>query len=221
MALNATEAAGKMIKLLDFLAHHFRPAGNYFVQQKNENQIEKALAGCLQFPGQNRERIKMNRKARRELDVLNRKIGWVPDSLPRIFLADTVELEIAEALAARDNLLFAEKQHCDEALALLTEFQVLPLAGKNPFYLSAGESKLIWLLTQLAKQPEYLIIGNLSLNLSRSRIEQLLEYFEKLPTNVHGQLSIILGLSRSFSQDNLLKKITQRKWKLTEKWIEV
>lgn len=209
-----------MKNLLDFLEKYFLPKGNYFVQQTKSCQIDETLFAFLHFPG-NRGTEKLSRKARRQLDALFKKIGWVPDLVSMFFLNDTVEQEIADAVAARNNLLFAEKAHFNEAMEMMTEFNLLNLIGKNPFYLSAGESKLVWLLTQIAKQPEFLVIGNLLVSLSRQRVEQLLCYFEKFQSKTARQTSIIVGHDQTLNEAKLASKITPAKWKFTNKWIEI
>jgi len=63
-----------------------------------------------------------------------KKLGWVPNKLPAAFFADSVELEIADACAAREGLLQFKKLHLDYAREILARLNLLYIIQRNPYF---------------------------------------------------------------------------------------
>jgi len=102
-------------------------------------------------------------------------------------------MEIAEADAARQKQIQSEEQNLEASRLLLVQFDLLYLAQRNPYFLSEGESKLIWFLTQWAKKPSYFIIGYLPLSLSKKRTNEVVNFLKQAADNDHNKSTIILG----------------------------
>lgn len=148
------------------------------------------------------------------MPAIGRRIGWAPNASVGTFLNETVELEIADAIAARDNYATSASGFLPDALVLLQRFDMASLAQQNPFFLSEGETKLLWLLTQWVKQPEFFIIGYLPANLSQHRIAQVVEFLleangqsEKAPTCVLGFMPDSTEWRQPLSASGIWKKV--------------
>lgn len=179
--------------MLEWLNQNFPIGKNYLVCQNDKEQINNFLMKQLVAPFQTGRKHNLWGVAARELPQIGRQLGWVPNKIPAIFLAETVENEIADALAAANDYLHPIAEHLEAARILLNRFDLLHLAQRNPLFLSEGETKIIWFLTQWVKQPTYLIIGYLPAGLSKQRIKDVLNFLgEEKQTNENSPV-VIMG----------------------------
>jgi ABC-type molybdenum transport system ATPase subunit/photorepair protein PhrA len=177
----------------EWLQKKFPHGYNYFVAQQDAEQINQYMSRRLFLPTYDRSKQSLWGESARNLSAMGSKIGWVPNKLLAAFLAETVEMEIAEACAASEGLLQSKKKHVDYARELLAQLNLLQVAQKNPYTLSEGEVKLLWFITQWVKQPEYLIIGHLPSSLSIRRTHELLDFIWTSINNSKINKTIILG----------------------------
>ncbi|MDZ7264396.1 MAG: hypothetical protein ONB16_07415 [candidate division KSB1 bacterium] len=158
------------------ISHNFPATHHYLICQADAEQINLHLMQKLVQPFHKGRKHSLWSATARQLPDLGRQIGWVPNKLPGTFLSETVVMEIADAYAAPRNSLKALPEHIRRAEDLLQRLQLSELAQRNPFSLSEGETKLVWLLTQWAKKPDYLIIGYLPTSLSPPNISRVLDF---------------------------------------------
>lgn len=203
--------------MIDWFYRNFPAGKNYLVCQTESEQINSFLMQRLVAPFQAGRKHNLWGKLAKGLPLIGRKIGWVPNKLPVTFLNETVELEIADADAARQNLLKPEKENVECARELLQILKLTELAPCNPFFLSEGETKMIWLLTQWAKQPEYLIIGYLPSSLSARSTRNMIQFFleQKMKNDSHPV--IILGYLAD-QTDWCRELLSHEDWIVTKQW---
>lgn len=185
--------------MIERLYQNFPATAHYLLCQTEAEQLNSHLMQRLVLPFQKGRKHSLWSAAARQLPDLGRRIGWVPNKLPGTFLSETVVMEIADACAAQDNCLKAHSQHVCIAEDLLQRLKLSELALRNPFSLSEGETKLIWLLTQYAKRPDYLIIGYLPTSLSAPNIRRVLHFFIDPPGALSQPPIIILGYLKNHS----------------------
>lgn len=162
--------------MLDGLKAHFHRPFHYLVRQQIPQEIDAIIRANLYERSPEGTRKELWGKASQELPVWGRQIGWVPEQFPLFFMSESVELEIAESLAGKHGRVIANKDERKLAHLLLDRFGLLELADRNPFFLSEGESRMVGLLSQWAKFPQFLIIGNLPLNLSPKKLQVALDF---------------------------------------------
>lgn len=179
--------------MIERICRNFPAPAHYLICQTDAEQMNSHLMQQLVQPFQKGRKHSLWSTAARQLPELGRHIGWVPNKLPGTFLSETVVMEIADACAAQHNSLTAQPEHVRLAEDLLQRLQLSELAWRNPFSLSEGETKLVWLLTQWAKGPEYLIIGYLPTSLSAPNIRRVLQFFMEPPSSSPQMPVIILG----------------------------
>ncbi|MCI0496120.1 hypothetical protein L0Z72_14030 [candidate division KSB1 bacterium] len=207
--------------MLNQLRTHFPEGRHYLVFQRHEDEInsyfEQALYTRFQFLHKN----ELWSKASEQLPHWGRLIGWVPDHFQLLFLSESVEMEIAEAIALKKNQFTVGLAEIEAANLLLTKLKIAHLAKRNPFFLSQGETKMLWLLCQWAKFPEHLIIGNLPAHLSQQRLPLVFDFLtasDQLAQELgfHGP-TIILGCEHSQHEcySPLLEHIT---WEVRDQW---
>lgn len=147
--------------MLNFLEKNFPSNKHYLVKLTRQDQIDSFLLKNFYQKTQ----IKYNKGSRGEIiqtiSIIGKKFGWVSDHIPIRFFGDTVISEIAEAFANSNNRMLPSDDEIKYTRYLLQFLNITYLELKNPFFLSRGETKLIWLLTQWAKAPQFLVIGNL------------------------------------------------------------
>ena len=206
--------------MINWLYKHFPPDKNYLVRQTDNGQINSSLNRCLVELFQSGPKHNIWGKNSEFLSEIGKNIGWVPDKIPATFLSDTAEEEIADVFAQKDGFFKPESKHFMQADEILSQFKIEALAKRNPFFLSEGETKILWLVTQVAKQPKYLIIGNLPLNLSPNRTQIILDYL--MNTLLNDELSpiIILGYQQQHLEwcDSILKNDA---WEKKQIWPEI
>ena len=206
--------------MIDWFHTYFPVGRNYLVCQNNREQINSNLWERLVFPLQSRHKHNLWGEFAKELPLIAKKIGWVPNKIPATFLCESVEYEIADACAAQENYFQSNDEHLLIARKILKQLKLIELADRNPFFLSEGETKLIWFLTQWVKQPEYLIIGHLPSCLSKSRINNLLDFIDEQKNNLEYHPTIILGYV-VHSQDWCASLFNHEKWKVISNWPEL
>lgn len=179
--------------MIEWLYQNFPVGKNYLVAQNHKEEINSFLMEQLVTPFQTGRKHNLWGEAAEKLSQLGQKLGWVPNQLPAIFLTETVENEIADALAAAERYLQPNQDHFATAKNLLIRLNLLNLKQQNPIFLSEGETKIIWFLTQWVKNPRYLVIGYLPSSLSKQKIEDILNFLQaERITSTHDTV-IILG----------------------------
>jgi hypothetical protein len=150
---------------------------NYLIEVSEPDLLDNILIGDLHYPhiGGVQNDYLWGKKGK-WLSLIGQKLGWVPNQLPVTFFAETVLEEIAHSFVNSQNKLESSEIELNNARILLEQLQIAHLAGQNPFFLSAGESRLVWFLTQWAKQPSILVSGYLPTNLSPGRLLNLLNF---------------------------------------------
>lgn len=186
--------------MINWLHRHFPAGKNYLVSQTEKEQINSLLTARLVTPLQQGRKHNLWGKVAEKLPFIGKKLGWVPNRIPGTFLTSTVELEIADALAAAASLVMPLDRHLELAAKLLDKLDLSYLSGQNPLSLSQGETKLTWLLTQWVKQPEYLIIGYLPTSLSSRRVQLVLDFIHDSSQQTRSNLTIILGFQRDHTK---------------------
>lgn len=183
--------------MIDWLDKNFSPGTNYLVCQTHAEQINQLLSDHLIVPfQQGRKHILWGQVAER-LPLVGTRLGWVPNKLGLSFLNESVELELADAYACRENIFQVEERHYRQADELLHRFKLIDLKDQNPFSLSEGETKLLWFLTQWIKQPEFLVVGYLPTSLSQQRITFIVDFFiQTLDARIQHPI-IVLGYHSS------------------------
>jgi ABC-type molybdenum transport system ATPase subunit/photorepair protein PhrA len=179
--------------MIAWLHQNFPIGKNYLVCQNHNDQINSFLAERLVAPFQSGRKHNLWGEAAKKLPLIGKQLGWIPNSLPAIFLSETVEQEIADAIATTENLLQPQPRHFDIARNMLSRFNLLNLAQQNPLHLSEGETKILWFLTQWLKKPEYLIIGYLPAGLSKRSIKDVINFLAEEQLSTNNTPTIILG----------------------------
>ncbi|MBN1155614.1 hypothetical protein JXB12_11920 [candidate division KSB1 bacterium] len=139
----------------------------------------------------------------RVTSLYGQRIGWVPNRFEFIFFSDSVVGEVAESLSHRHNSLKTDEQHFNQAKELIERLRIGHLRDANPAFLSEGETKLLWFLTQYAKSPEFMIIPRLTAGLSVMRVNTLIDFIldsDRLDSPSNGRSpKYVIGLSSSDS----------------------
>ncbi len=107
-----------------------------------------------------------NRSISMDYSEAHSTVGWVFQLEQPIFLTTSVQDEIATSFCALNNSLKVTGEAKRKALELLTYFNLMYVAERNPFILSQGETKIVWLICQWIKASSYLVISNLQADLS-------------------------------------------------------
>jgi len=186
--------------MIELLRENFPRPNHYLVKQKDTEEINRFMGKYLLQPFQKGRKHNLWGRAAKDLPGIGRKIGWVTNTMVATFLNETVELEIADACAAKNNLIQPTSEHLFIARTLLQRFEMNHLAQQNPFHLSEGEAKLLWLFTQWVKSPEFLIIGYLPSNLSKQRITQVVEFLLNKKEGTEVSPTCVLGFQKDTSQ---------------------
>ncbi len=186
--------------MLELLRKNFTGSQHYLISQTDAEEINRFVGKSLLQPFEQRRRQGLWGAAAKKLPEMGRKIGWVPNAMVATFLNGTAELEIADSCAAADNLAQPRAKHLQIARTLMHKFNMNHLANQNPFLLSEGEAKLLWFLTQWVKRPEYLIVGYLPTNLSRRRIERLIEFLLRKTEGTGYCPTLVMGYLNESSQ---------------------
>jgi ABC-type molybdenum transport system ATPase subunit/photorepair protein PhrA len=183
--------------MMAWLGENFPAGKNYLVGQNHKEQINSFLIERMVVPFQSGRKHRLWGIEAERLHQIGRKLGWVPNKIPGTFLSDTVENEIADAAAAAENYMQPLHQHLDIARNLLSRLNLLHLAQSHPLFLSEGETKILWFLTQWVKKMSYLIIGYLPSSLSISKVSELVNFMLEENGRLDSQPVIILGYEPS------------------------
>ncbi|MBL7095729.1 hypothetical protein ISS22_17405 [candidate division KSB1 bacterium] len=201
--------------MIEWLQKSFPHGSNYLIEQEDAEQINNCMSRQLVLPAYVGRKQSLWGEAAQNLSAIGNKIGWVPNKLQAAFFADSVEMEIADACAAREGLLQSNKNHVDQTREILAKFNFLHFAQRNPYFLSEGETKLLWFLTQWVKQPEYLIIGHLPSSLSKNRTDEVVNFILKSGTNLESNTTIILGFV-VHQKDWFSELLKNSKWEISQ-----
>ena len=161
--------------IIDYLTSHLLAGSNYLVAEQNRGEIDQFLLKELYGDEKDSSRHGIWSERARSVSEIGKRIGWVPTNIPLVFFTDNVLEEIATASAVRRNEITARSEDYDIARVLLQHVDLLPLAQRQPHFLSEGETKIVWFLCQWAKAPEYLIVGDLPAAFSENRTAILVD----------------------------------------------
>jgi len=200
--------------MIQWLHENFPNGSNFLIEQNDAEQINTCLSRELVLPSYIGRKQNLWGEAARHLSEIGKKIGWVPNKIVTTFFTDSVEMEIADAYAAREGLLQSNKQHLEQSRKILAHFNFLHFAQRNPYFLSEGESKLLCFLIQWVKQPEYLIIGHLPSSLSKKRTDEVVNFIQELNVNFESRITIILGFV-AHQKDWFNVLLNDSKWKIS------
>ncbi|MBN2414346.1 hypothetical protein JXO52_00815 [bacterium] len=162
--------------MIDLLRDLFPDGSGYVLEQREPDEIDRCCRLHLYEPSRSAARHRQWAPEAGDVSILGSRIGWVPESLPPVFFTETVEMEVAVYCAAAAARAGAGEQERIRAGMLLARMGLAHLAERQPYALSDGETKLIWFLCQLAKQPEYLIAGNPARGLSEASLQRLIGF---------------------------------------------
>jgi len=179
--------------MMAWLTQNFPIGKNYLVAQQHKEQINTLLMEHLVAPFQAGRKHNLWGELAEQLPQIGKRLGWVPTKIPALFLTDTVENEIADAAATAENLLQPSGRHFEIANFLLNRLNLMYLAQRHPLFLSDGETKIVWLLTQWVKQPDYLVIGYLPSSLFASKVNELIKFMLEETSRMPSHPVIILG----------------------------
>lgn len=205
--------------MIEWLGQNFPIGKNYLVCQRDKEQINSFLMERLVAPFQTGRKHNLWGEVAKKLPQIGQQLGWVPNKLPGIFLTEKVENEIADAMAVTNNYLQPVPEHIDKARQLLKRFDLINLASRNPSFLSEGETRIVWLLTQWVKRPIYFIIGYLPPGLSRQRIKDVINFLDEETKNSDDTPAIILGYQPDQS-DWCASLFSNEKWQTIPNWQE-
>jgi len=202
--------------MIGWLRNNFPVGHHYLVQQEQKEQINAILTEQLVSPFQSGRKHNLWGAAAKKLPLIGKKLGWVPNKIPATFLNGTVEAEIADAVGAAENYFEPLPRHFQLAQQLLSRFDLSHLAAQNPLFLSEGETKILWFLTQWVKKPEYLVIGYLPAALSTYRITEMVNFIidqeSNSPTLVLGFQPDDAGWYAPLLSHSDWKIISERSW---------
>ena len=85
--------------MIEWLNQNFPVGKNYLVCQNDKEQINSLLMERLVAPFQTGRKHNLWGEAAEKLPQIGKRLGWVPNKLPAIFLTETVENEIDEELS--------------------------------------------------------------------------------------------------------------------------
>lgn len=179
--------------MIAWLTQNFDIGGNYLVAQQHSEQLNTLLAEQLVAPFHVGRKHNLWGVLARQLPAIGRRLGWVPNQLPALFLNRTVLEEIADAAAAAEQLIEPMERHFEQASQLLSKLRLERLSFRSPLSLSEGETKIVWLLTQWIKSPDFLVIGHLPTNLFASKVVELIDFISDASNRQPGPKTIILG----------------------------
>lgn len=186
-------------QLYDLLKTYFPKGSNYLILSNDLLKVNSYFMNQIYIQTSSIHKKEIWGEKSRLTTQYGKEIGWVPDQFDHIFFADTVRGEIAEALINRNNELIPEEADFLEADNLIAELKIEHLSQSNPFFLSEGETKLLWFISQFAKAPQYMIITNLTAGLSRARVLLVIDFILKsLSIGKIGRImspTYIIGLS--------------------------
>lgn len=205
--------------MITWLQQNFPPGKNYLVHQNDKEQINSFLADRIVMPFQIGRKHNLWGEIATKLPQIGKKLGWVPNKIPGTFLAETVERELADALAATESNFKPHTLHFENARNLLTQFNLLSISQQSPLSLSQGEMKLIWFLSQWVKKPEYLIIGYLPSGLSKTRIRNIIKFVTKKQDQTVNGPSVILGYQRS-NTEWCNELFSDKNWRVIPHWLK-
>lgn len=164
--------------MIDVLRHWFAEGTGYILVQENPDEIERFCRLHLYDPFHKTAKHRLWAPETAEVSRLGSLIGWLPESLSAIFFTETVQREVAVYCAAASGGAGAGREDASQAEMLLAAAGLDHLADRQPYTLSDGETKLVRLLCQLAKQPEYFIAGNPLRGLSTTGLECLMSILQ-------------------------------------------
>jgi ABC-type molybdenum transport system ATPase subunit/photorepair protein PhrA len=203
--------------MIEWLYQNFPVGKNYLVAQHEKEEINSFLMERLVTPFQTGRKHNLWGKTAEKLSQLGQILGWIPNQLPAIFLTETVENTIADAMAAAERYLQPVPKHFELARALLKRFDLINLALQNPMFLSEGETKIVWFLTQWVKRPIYLIIGHLPSGLSKGRIADIINFL--VEENRTSDISPIIILGYHLDQtDWCANLLSNKQWQTITGW---
>lgn len=200
---------------LSLIEETFSRRFHYLLRQKTGQEITDFFRETLYMPFLSGHKKTMWGSFSKTLPKIGRKIGWVPDGIPLIFFNQTVHSEIAESSSISRGQIQAADADFQFATELLTLFELADIAYRNPFFLSGGETKIVWFITQWAKRPAFLFISSSGQSLSRYRTNQLLHFLKESDSlaeyfGFHGP-TIVLGITQSES-DQYQDLLSNNKW---------
>jgi energy-coupling factor transporter ATP-binding protein EcfA2 len=205
--------------MIEWLDQNFPIGKNYLVCQDHKEQINSFIEARLVASFHAGRKHNLWGEIAARLPQIGKQVAWVPNKMPAIFLNETVEHEIADALAAAEAYLQPGDKHIETARKLLSQFDLLHLAQQNPFFLSEGETKMLWLLTQWVKKPVYLIIGYLPSGLSKQKIHSILSFIIEQKNRPDRNPAIILGYQPD-QADWCANLISDKEWQIIPNWPE-
>ncbi|MBD3289267.1 hypothetical protein GF337_10720 [candidate division KSB1 bacterium] len=206
-------------KFLRAIKAAFPRGYNYLLHQNSSQEINDYIDNEIYKPLLVGHKKTLWGEFSKQLPRIGRTIGWVPENIPLIFFNQTVLAEIADSAAIARGHFQSTEDDFQIAYELLDKFEMLHFASRNPFFLSEGETKIVWLITQWAKQPEYLVIGNLKASLSKRRYEQILQYLND-SDSISKDLgfkgpTFILGVQDAEIEE-YQKLLTDRVWRFSD-----
>ncbi|MBN1348922.1 hypothetical protein JXJ21_05895 [candidate division KSB1 bacterium] len=198
--------------LIKFLNKHFPAGQQYLIQQRYPGEIDHFIINRVYNPDGRWHSVSGTQEADADLPAVGRRLGWIPNEIPVVFFSDSIEQEIANAVASPRNQASGGKAELERAQQLMVEVGIADLQRRNPFSLSVGETKIVWFLCQWAKSPDYLISGNLPNHLSPMRLERLIQFIQHVQYNATDLKSIkaptiLLGFSTP--EENWIERFMQ------------
>lgn len=179
--------------MIDWLTRNFDIGNNYIILQQHSEELNTLLADRLVAPFHIGRKHNLWGELAQQLPAIGRRLGWVPNQIPALFLNRTVQEEIADAAAAAEQMLQPMSRHFELASQLLANLGVEQMAYRSPLSLSEGETRIAWFLTQWVKSPDYLIIGYLPANLFAPKVIELVDFILDRTNQPPGPKTIILG----------------------------
>jgi len=205
--------------MIAWLSKNFPVGSHYLVCQSHSEQINQWIADRLITPFQRGRKHILWGNIAEQLPLIGKRLGWAPNKIGLSFLNETVEFELADAVAIRENAFQIESSHINQARDLLNRFNLIDLKDQNPFSLSEGETKLLWFLTQWIKQPEYFAIGYLPTSLSQQRIQMIINFLLEATTKQITHPAFILGYLDSQSEW-CQPLLSNSRWKIHDRFPE-
>lgn len=188
-------------QFLDFLTQSFPADKDYVICTDDLEKLNSFFIDMIYHRTVATHKKEIWGTKSRMITAYGQSIGWVPDRFDVIFFADSAIGEIAESLVNRQNRLKVCDQHVVEAISFMESLKIGHLRNVNPLFLSEGETKLLWFLSQYVKSPKFLIIPKLTAGLSKMRAINLIEFIlhtQRLRHDLKKDSPVyIIGLSTS------------------------
>ena len=113
--------------MIEWLYQNFPIGKNYLVCQGHKEQINSFIEARLIAPFHAGRKHNLWGEFAARLPQIGKQVGWIPNKMPAIFLTETVEHEIADALAAAEDYLEPHDKHFQTARKLLGQFDFVHL----------------------------------------------------------------------------------------------